>query len=101
MVAEHLEVYNIDELGPTTGTVFKIFANNNTDIKINVLLDTGVMKRVMSFDTYQKLNLSEQNTTSILHIVGASGKSLGKMTCEININGRKFFQTFIVCEHLK
>ena len=101
MVAEHLEIYNIDELGPTTGTVFKIIANNNTDIKINVLFDTGAMKSVMSFDTYQKLNLSEINTASIPHVVGASGESLGargKAKCEININGRKFFQTFIVCD---
>ena len=52
-VAEQLEVYNIDELGPTTGTVFQIFANNNLDLKINTLFDTGAMKSVMSFDTYQ------------------------------------------------
>ena len=28
-VAENVDIYNIDELGPTTGTVFQIFANNN------------------------------------------------------------------------
>ena len=57
VVAEHLEIYNIDELGPTTGTVFQIFANNNPDLKINTLFDTGAMKSVMSFDAYQKLKL--------------------------------------------
>ena len=44
------------------------------------------------------------DTTSIPHVVGASGKSLGargRTRCEVNINGRTFFQTFIVCEHLK
>ena len=70
-IAEHLEIYNIDELGPTRGTVFKIVANNNTDIKFNALFNTGAMKRVMSFDTYQKLNLSKLNTASIPHVVGA------------------------------
>ena len=100
MVAEHLEIYNIDELGPTTGTVFQIFANNIPDLKINTLFDTVAMKSVMSFDTYQKLKLDKLNTTSILHVVGASGETLGargRTRCEVNINGRKFFQTFIVC----
>ena len=69
MVAEHLEIYNIDELGPTTGTVFKIITNNNTDRKINRLFDTGAMKSIMSFDTYQKLKLNELNTVSILRVV--------------------------------
>ena len=58
MVAEHLEIYNIDKLGPTTGKVFQILANNNSDLKIKALFDTGAMKSVMSFDTYQKLNKS-------------------------------------------
>ena len=36
-VAEKLDIYNIDELGPTTGTVFQVFANNNLDVKINTV----------------------------------------------------------------
>ena len=94
----------MDKLKPTTGTVFQIFANNILDLKINTLFDTGAMKSVMSFDTYQKQKLDKLDTTSILHVVGASGKSLGargRTKCEVNINGRTFFQTFIVCEHLK
>ena len=62
------------------------------------------MKSVMSFDTYQKLKLDKLDTTSISHAFGASGESLGtrgRTRCEVNINGRTFFQTFIVCEHLK
>ena len=58
----------------------------------------------MSFDTFQKLKLDKLDTTSIPHVVGASGESLGtrgKTRCEVNIIGKKFFQTFIVCEHLK
>ena len=58
----------------------------------------------MSFDTFQKLKLDKLDITSILHVVGASGESLGargRTRCEVNINGRTFFQTFIVCEHLK
>ena len=58
----------------------------------------------MSFDTYKKLKPKELDTASIPHVVGASGESLGargQTTCEVSINGRTFFQTFIVCEHLK
>ena len=62
------------------------------------------MKSVMSLEMYEKLKLKDLNTTSIPHIVGASGKNLGargRTKCEVNIKGRIFYQTFIVCEHLK
>ena len=65
----------IDELGPTTGTVFQIFANNNLNVKINTLFDTGAMESVMSLEMYEKLKLNDLNTSSIPHIVGASGKA--------------------------
>ena len=58
----------------------------------------------MSLEMYEKLKLKDLNTTSIPHVVGASGKSLGargRTKCEVNINERIFYQTFIVCEHLK
>ena len=32
-VANNVDIYDIDELGPTTGTVFQIFANNNQAMK--------------------------------------------------------------------
>ena len=104
MVAERLDIYNINELGPTTGTVFQTFANNNLDIKINKLFDTGAMKSVMSWKMYKKLNLNDLDTSSIPHVVGPSGGSLGtrgRTKCEVNINGKIFYQTFIVCKHLK
>ena len=86
-----------------TGTVFQVFANNNLDVKIKTLFDTGAMKSVMSWKMYQKLNLNDLDTTSIPHVVGASGESLdrGRTKCRININGKIFYQTFIVCKHLK
>ena len=62
------------------------------------------MKSVMSLEMYKKLKLKDLNTTSIPHIVGASSESLGargRTKCEVNINGRIFYQTFILCEHLK
>ena len=58
----------------------------------------------MSLEMYEKLKLNDLNTSSIPQIVGASGKSLGargRTKCEVNINGKIFYQTFIVCEHLK
>ena len=33
VVAEKFDIYNIDEIGPTTGIVFQIFANDNLDLK--------------------------------------------------------------------
>ena len=62
------------------------------------------MKSVMSLEMYKELKLNDLNTSSIPHIVGASGESLGargRTKCEININGKIFYQTFIVCKHLK
>ena len=62
------------------------------------------MKSIMSLEMYKKLKLNNLDSTSIPHVVGASGESLGargKTKCEININGKVFSQTFIVCEHLK
>ena len=62
------------------------------------------MKSVMSLEMYKKLKLKDLDTTSIPHVVGASGESLGakgRIKCEVNINGRIFYQTFIVCKHLK
>ena len=58
----------------------------------------------MSLEMYKKLKLDNLHTTSIPHVVGASGESLGvrgRTKCEIYINGRLFYQTFIVCEYLK
>ena len=62
------------------------------------------MKSIMSLEMYRKLKLNDLNTSSIPHVVGASGKSLGarsRTKCEININGKIFYQTFIVCKLLK
>ena len=62
------------------------------------------MKSIMSLEMSKKLKLKDLDSTSIPHIEGASGKSLsarGRTKCEININRRIFYQTFIVCEHLK
>ena len=87
-----------------TCTVFQVIANNNLDAKINTLFNTGAMKSVMSWKMYQKLKLNDLDTISIPHVVGASGESLGargRTKCEININGKIFYQAFIVCEHLK
>ena len=103
-VAKNIDIYNIDELRPTTGTVFQIFANNNLNTKINTLIDTGAMKSVMSLEMYEKLKLKNLDSTSIPHVVEASGERLGtrgKTKCDININTKIFYQTFIVCEHLK
>ena len=99
-----MDIYNIDELGPTTGTVFQVFANKNLDVKINTLFDTGAMKSVMSWKMYKQLQLNDLDTSSISHVVGASGESLGtrgRTKCEIKINGKTFYQSFNMCKHLK
>ena len=58
------------------------------------------MKSVMSWKMYKKLKLDNLDTSGIRHVVGASGESLGRTKCEVNMNGKIFYQTFIVCEHL-
>ena len=48
--------------------------------------------------------MEKLDSNHLPHIVGTSGESLGtlgKTTCEIQINNTVFTQTFIVCEHLK
>ena len=58
----------------------------------------------MSLDMYKKLKLNNLDTSGIPHVVGASEESLGtrgKTKCKININWKTFYQTFIVCKHLK
>ena len=53
---------------------------------------------------YKKLKLKNLDTTSILHVVGASGESLGargRTKCQVNINDKTFYQTSIVCKNLK
>ena len=62
------------------------------------------MKSIMSWKMYQKLNLNNLDTASIPHVVGVSGESLGtrgRTKCRNNINGKIFYQSFIVCKHLK
>ena len=62
------------------------------------------MKSIMSLEMHNKLRVGELDTSNIPHIVGASGKSLGargRTRCKININGKTFYQTFIICKHLK
>ena len=60
-------------------------------MKINTLFYTGAMKSVMSLEMYKKLKLNDLKTSSIPHVVGASGESLGakgRTKCKININGK-------------
>ena len=69
-----------------------------------MLFDTRAMKSIMSWKMYQQLKLNDLDTTSLPHVVGASGESLGargRTKCEINVNSRIFYQTFIVREYLK
>ena len=90
-IPEHTEICSLEEIGSRTGTVFEVFANNNQNLSKNALFDTGASKSVLSHNTFIKLKLDE------LESLGA----LGKTRCEIQINDRTFYQTFIVCEHLK
>ena len=51
------------------------------------------MKSIMSLEMHNKLGLSKLDTSSIPHVVGASGESLGtrgRTRCEININRKSF-----------
>ena len=103
-VPEPIDVYNVNEFGSTSGTVFPVVANGKAGLKINTLFNTGAMKSVMLLSMYNTLKIQQVDKTNIPHIVGASGESLGALgraRCEVNINGNIFYQTFIICEHLK
>ena len=103
-ILEHSEICSLEEIGSRTGTVFKIFANKNKNLSINALFDTGASKSIMSYSTFEKLNLEKLDSSHLPHVVGTSGESLGalgKTSCEIQINNTTFTQTFIVCKHLK
>ena len=103
-IPEQTENCSLEEIGSRTGTVFEVFANNNQNLSINALFDTGASKSVMSHNTFKKLKLDELDSSCLPHVVGASGESLGalgKTHCKIQINDKIFHQTFIVCEHLK
>ena len=98
-VAEHTEIYSLEEIGAKTGTVFEVFANNNSNILIRMLFATGASKSIMSYETFRKLKLEKLDINSIPHVVGGSGESLGprgKSRCEIRINNKILYQTFIV-----
>ena len=103
-IAEHTEIYSLEEIGAQPGTIYEVFPNNNQNLSINTLFNTGASKSVMSHDTFRKLKLDKLDSSSIPHVVGASGESLGalgKVQCEIHRNDRIFYQTLIICEHLK
>ena len=103
-IPEQTDICSLEEIGSCTGTVFEIFANKNKNLSINALFDTGATKSVMSYNTFEKLKLKELDSRSLPHVVGTSGESLGtvgKTSCEIQINNMTFTQNFIVCEHLK
>ena len=81
-------------------------------LKINIanrevftLFDTGASRRVMSGETFRKLNLDSKNLDmkNLPTVVGANGTSLGaigKINCKIVIGKKNFRQTFLVCENL-
>ena len=57
----------------------------------------------MSGDMYKRLKLGPLDTKRLPKIVGAYGTSLGalgRISCEINIGGRTFKQTFLVCQNI-
>ena len=58
-VPEYSEICSLEEIGSRTGTVFKILANNNKNLSINALFDTGASKSVMSYNTFKRLNLEK------------------------------------------
>ena len=78
-IAEHTEIHSLEEIGAKTGTVFEVFANNNQNLLINTLFNTGASKSVMSHDTFRKLKLDKLDSSSIPHIVEGSGESLGAL----------------------
>ena len=90
--------YVEDTIGSQVGT---IFLTKIQDFNINTLFDTGATSSIMSGEMFRKLTNTQLDTSRIPRVVSASGASLGalgRVNCEISINGNHFDQTFLVCE---
>ena len=102
-IPEPTEICRIDNtLGSERGTIFKI---NIANREVFTLFDTGVLRSVMSGETFRKLNLNNKDldTKNLPTVVGANSTSLGaigRINCEIEIGRKRFKQTFLVCENL-
>ena len=79
------EIYTAT-IGYETGTVFPIIVNGRT---VRTLLDTGVEKSCMNIDTYEKLKLTNMNTSFVPTLKGATGHDMltkGITTFDFTIN---------------
>ena len=79
-----------------------MFKINIANRKVFTLFDTGASRSVMSGQTFRnlKLNNNDLDATNLPRVVGTKGTSLGaigKINCEIEIGGKLFKQTFVVC----
>ena len=97
MIPEHLEICSLEEIGSRTGTVSEVFTNNNRNLLINALFDTGASKSVMSFNMFKKLNLGKLDSNHLPHIVGTSGESLGALGKNNLLNSKSITQS--LCKH--
>ena len=83
--------------GYDTGIVFPIQVNGRT---IRALLDTGAERSCMNMDTYEKLKLTQLNTSFIPTLKGATSHDMlakGITTFDFTINEHTFTNSFIVC----
>ena len=89
------EIYTTT-IGYDTGTVFLIIVNGRT---VRALLDTGAERSCMNLDTYEKLKLTNMNTSFMPTLNGATGHDMltkGITTFDFTINEHTFTNSFIV-----
>ena len=68
-IPEPIDVYDVNEFGSTSGTVFPVIANGKKGLKINTLFDTGAMKSIMSLTMYNTLRVQKLDKANIPCIV--------------------------------
>ena len=96
----------LDNNQPRTSTIMHAPHNGTSPATPADLIEgiKQIMNQVTNDNKRDDASKKMMKNIKIFNPVGASGESLGargKTKCEININRKIFYQTFIVCEHLK
>ena len=88
------------------GNSFPIFFPNSKDpeIVMDSLMDTGVTRSCMNYNTFMKLgksNLRQHGTPTVTAADGGNLGAIGITTCKIHLGTEIIKQDFIVCTYLK
>ena len=106
IIAEQEEVCYVNNDMQKRGTSFPIFFPDSKDPEIvwDSLMDTGVTRSCMNYNTFMKLgnsNLRQHGTPTVTVADGGNLGAIGITTCKIRLGTEIIKQDFIVCTYLK